>query len=303
MQILHVIPAIAPRYGGPSQLVIDLCVALQDIGVTTRIATTNADGQNQLDEELGRWVEFRGVQTILFRRNFSESFKYSRSLEKWMKQHAGDYDLVHIHAIFSHSTFAAGRYCLEQNIPYIIRPLGSLDPWSMQRKHWLKTGLLRFGLERILRQANAVHYTSALEQRAAESLLGLDNGRVVANAVTPLTNEVAEPGVENYVLYLGRLHGKKKLPLLIQAFAEARADPTMHNVSLVIAGSGEAKIERQLREVCRLKGCEDSVIFTGWIEGARKAALLRGARLVVLISENENYGIAVVEAMSAGVPV
>ena len=303
MQVLHVIPAIAPRYGGPSQLVIDLCVSLLGQGVSTHIVTTNADGQGQLDVGLEQWTEYRGVQTLFFSKNFSEAYKYSRGLGKWLERHVADYDLIHIHAIFSYATLAAGRCCIDRKIPYIIRPLGSLDPWSMQRKRWLKSGLLRFGLDRILRQASVIHYTSKLEQQAAESLLGLGNGRVVANAVSPSNVEIVEPGVENYILYLGRLHEKKKLPLLIETFATIRSNPAMKGITLVIAGSGEKKMEQQLRQACRLHNCEDIVVFTGWIEGAEKAGLLRNARLVVLISENENYGISAVEAMSAGIPV
>jgi glycosyltransferase involved in cell wall biosynthesis len=283
--------------------VIDLCVSLLAQGVTTHIVTTNADGQGLLDVEPGRWTGYRGVPTLFFTKNFSEAYKYSRALGKWLERHVVDYDLVHIHAIFSYATLAAGRCCIDRNIPYIIRPLGSLDPWSMRRKRLLKSALLRLGLNRILRQANAIQYTSELEQQAAESLMGLGNGRVVANAVSPLSEEFVEPEVENYILYLGRVHEKKKLPLLIEKFAAARSNPAMESMVLVIAGSGELKMEQQLQQVCQFHNCENSVVFTGWIEGAVKAGLLRNARLVVLISENENYGISAVEAMSAGIPV
>jgi glycosyltransferase involved in cell wall biosynthesis len=283
--------------------VIDLCVSLLAQGVTAHIVTTNADGQGQLDVETGQWTGYRGVPTLFFTKSFSEAYKYSRALGYWLERHVTDYDLVHIHAIFSYATLAAGRCCIDRNIPYIIRPLGSLDPWSMRRKRLLKSGLLRLGLSRILRQASAIQYTSKLEQQAAESLMSLGSGRVVANAVSPLSEEIVEPDYENYILYLGRLHEKKKLPLLIERFAAARSNPAMEGMMLVIAGSGELKVEQQLRQVCRLHNCEDIVAFTGWIEGAEKTGLLHNAHLVVLISENENYGISVVEAMSAGIPV
>jgi hypothetical protein len=73
MRVLHVIPAVAPRYGGPSYAIVGMCQSLQDIGVEVMIATTNADGPHRLPETLGETTRYQGIRSILFPRQWSES--------------------------------------------------------------------------------------------------------------------------------------------------------------------------------------------------------------------------------------
>ena len=97
MRVLHVIPGIAPRYGGPSQAIIEMCRAVQSEGVKVLIATTDADGPNRLPVQLGARIEYLGVPTIFFSRQFSEAFKYSHSLAQWLDESVDSFHLVHIH--------------------------------------------------------------------------------------------------------------------------------------------------------------------------------------------------------------
>src|SRR5689334_13155348 len=87
VRVLHVIPSVAQRYGGPSRAVLEMCNALRQGGVETLIATTDADGKGRLSVELGRNVEFNRVPTIFFTRQWSEAYKYSRPLAGWLDQH------------------------------------------------------------------------------------------------------------------------------------------------------------------------------------------------------------------------
>ena len=84
MKVLHVIPGIAPRYGGPSQAVIQMCQALRSEEVEVLIATTDADGEGRLAVEIRKPVAYEGVPTIFFPRQLSEAFKYSRPLARWL---------------------------------------------------------------------------------------------------------------------------------------------------------------------------------------------------------------------------
>src|SRR5438477_2112901 len=145
MDVLHVIPAVAPRYGGPSQAVVGMGRALTEHGVRVLVATTDADGPDRLPVQLGVPVDWQGVPAIVFRRQFSEAFKYSRPFAAWLGQHVGEFRVVHIHAVFSHSCLAAARACQRRGVPYVVRPLGSLDPWSLHQKPLRKQLLWRFG--------------------------------------------------------------------------------------------------------------------------------------------------------------
>ena len=66
VKVLHVIPSVAPRYGGPSRAVIEMCRALEGQGVETLIATTNADGDERLRVEIGSPVSYENVPAIFF---------------------------------------------------------------------------------------------------------------------------------------------------------------------------------------------------------------------------------------------
>jgi len=170
-KVLHVIPALAPRYGGPSAAVVGMCRVLIAGGVPTLIASTDADGRGRLTVSTGQIESYSGVPAIFFPRVASESFKWSAPLEAWLRARVSDFDIVHVHAVFSHSSLAAGRACRAANVPYIVRPLGTLDPWSLNHHRLRKQLLFRFGVRNLLMGAAAMHYTSDEERRLAESVL------------------------------------------------------------------------------------------------------------------------------------
>jgi glycosyltransferase involved in cell wall biosynthesis len=309
MKVLHVIPAVAPRYGGPSQAVLGTTRAVAEQGVEVLIATTDADGATRLPVHLGVQLKYQDVPAIFFRRQFSESFKYSRPLARWLDAHVTEYDVVHIHAVFSHACLAAASACQKHSIPYIVRPLGSLDPWSLRQKSFKKQAMWRLGGQKMLRQAAAVQYTTRAEQRLAEAPLGLSRGVVIPLGVNQQAYATRanvagfrahHSGLEEhpYVVVLGRLHPKKGLELLIDAFAQAAPD----NWRLVVAGDGDPTYASELKRLADQR-TPGRVLFTGWVEGEDKVAALQGAALLALPSHQENFGLVVIEALACGVPV
>lgn len=308
LKILHVIAAVAPRYGGPSQLVLEMCAALNGAGHRAEIVTSNADGAKVLGQPIQRFVIYKGVRCLFFSRKYSEGIKYAPGMYKWLQRHVAEYDLVHIHGIFSWSSFAASKACQTQSVPYILRPLGSLDPWSLGHKAIRKKILIWLWVRRMANKACRVHYTSGREQQASELGQKLGRGVVVPNAVVfsqplqgasgnLLKNAVPELAGTRYILFLGRLVPKKKLELLIKCFSRL---PASKDQKLVIAGTGEPVYIEKLKRLVTETQSADRIVFPGWAEGEFKAALLQECALFVLISDNENYGISVAEAMAAG---
>lgn len=317
MRALHVIPSVAPRYGGPSQAVVAMCRALRDAGLEAPIAATDADGPGRLPVPTGEVTQYRGVPAIFFPRQWSESFKYSRPLAAWLRARVADFDVVHVHAVFSHSSLAAASACRRTGVPYLVRPLGSLDPWSLAQKPLRKRLLWHLGVKQMLRGAAAIHYTTAAERRLAEAALGLERGVVVplgvgeallADQTSPalFRQRVPELGQDPYVLVLSRLHPKKGLEVFLEAFREAVRQPELGHWRLVLAGDGEPAYVASLKRLAWGTvggGGPSAVTFAGWLAGREKAAALRGAGLFALPSRQENFGLAVAEAMACGVPV
>ncbi len=306
MRVLHVIPSVAARYGGPSAAIGPMCRALIDAGADTWIATTDADGPSHLPVPLGEPTTWDGVPALFFRKDATESFKYSRGLAQWLDGHVRDFNVVHVHAVLSHAPLAAAAACRRAGVPYVVRPLGTLASWSLGRKAWRKKLLLTLAAGRMLRGAASIHCTSEEERADLERAFGLTQGFVIplgidAKRLAASPEDFASRAADRYVLALSRLHPKKNFELLIDAFADAR-EQTGSGWRLVIAGSGDDEYARLLRGRVTARGAEAYVSFAGWVEGDAKRTLIQRASLFALPSRHENFGIAVLEALAAGVP-
>lgn len=312
MKILHVIPSLAASSGGPAQAIIPMCRALKFREVDVLVATTDADMDNAPTRNTV--VDYEDIPTIFFPSQLGKSFKFSRPMSAWLNESVRQFDLVHIHAVFNHACVAAARACLKSGVPYIIRPLGTLEPWSMKQKKLRKQLFWQFRGEKMLRDATAVHYTTLAEQESVERTFRLNNGKVIPLAIeldvavqtspnSQLSSVVPEVNGSPYVLVMSRLHAKKGLDVLIDAFLDATATDDLRNWRLVIAGSGEVDYVRLLQNrVARANG-NKRVLFSGWLNGEQKWQVLRQASLLALPSYQENFGFCVLEALTCGVPV
>ena len=282
-----------------------MCRALSAAGVEPLVATTDADGAGSLAVAFGETTTWQGTPTIFFKKTFSESYKYSRAFAEWIDSHVQHFNVVHIHAVLSHLCLAAASACRRHGVPYVIRPLGTLAPWSLGQKPFRKRLLLRFGGLDVLRGAAVVQYTSAEERLGVESIFDVSRGVVVPLGVDSELLEAPVPtAVERdrrpYVLALSRLHPKKNIEALMQGFVLATAGH--HRWSLVVAGTGEAGYVESLRALAKRLSADSRVRFVGWVDGDRKRELMRNASLFALCSKHENFGVAVLEALAAGVP-
>jgi glycosyltransferase involved in cell wall biosynthesis len=294
MRVLHVIPSISERSGGPAAAIVPMCRALRKQGIEVLLVTTD-DGLTQKSTD--GCVDYRGVASRMFPVQAGGSFKYSRPLARWLQTSVREFDVVHIHAVFNHASVAAARACRKAGVPYVVRPLGTLDPWSMRQKPLRKRLFWLLLAQTMLQRSAALHYTAPAEKTATEEYLGLNHGCVI-----PLGVEVngfaktARATTSPYLLVLSRLHPKKNLDVLIDAFKSLKQS----RWRLIIAGDGSPDYAALLKS----KAAEaENIVFTGWVEGQEKESLLRGASLLALPSRQENFGLSVMEAMAHGVPV
>jgi glycosyltransferase involved in cell wall biosynthesis len=289
-----------------------MCRALLARGLDVSIVTTShglTDHNGNGNKDLSTAYTHRSISTRFFPLQWGNSFKYSHPLATWLNANVRDFDVVHIHAVFNHACLAAARACRKHGIPYVVRPLGTLDPWSMGQKPLRKKLFWRLAGKRMLHHASAVHYTTQAERDAAEGLLELDRGQVVPlgidasdlveNDAGPKAFEIAGP----YVLVLSRLHPKKGLDVLIEAFCKLRETGHFSEWRLIIAGDGEPDYVSQLKKRVTDKHASDAIIFCGWLEEPEKRSVLRCAALLALPSRQENFGLCVLEALSQAVPV
>ena len=314
LRVLHVIPSVSPKHGGPSIALPLFTQALARHDVEVTVATTDDDGPGgRLDVPLGQVVSTPGQADHIYFRKNTDFYKTSLGLARWLRWHVPDFDVVHIHALFSFSSFAAARAARRATVPYIVRPLGVLNQWGMEnRRRFVKKWSLRMVELPILRHAAAIHYTAEAERR--EAALAHPEIASFPSAIIPIPIEAAgradtAPFYERFphaaerkvILFLSRLDRKKGIELLLTAFEEIRRK--IPEALLVIAGAGEESYVASLRRRAAELGGEESVIWAGFVEGKEKAALLAAATLFVLPSYSENFGVAAAEALAAGIPV
>ena len=296
MKILHVIPSVSERSGGPGTAIVPMCRALMHKGIEVQLISTS-DGLTEKPDV----VEYKGVPAMFFPPQLGASFKYSRPLATWLNANVKNFDLAHIHAVFNHSSMSASQACRKAGVPYVIRPLGTLDPWSMTQKSLRKRLFWQLSGKAMLRDAAAVHYTSEAEKLSTERHLNLNHGKVISLGVDANnSNSNGRMFSEPYVLVLSRLHPKKAVDVLIEAFQSLIQSGKFARWRLVIAGDGPpdyvAKLKAQV-------AATDRVVFTGWLDEDKKHEVLGGASLLALPSHQENFGLCVMEALSHSVPV
>lgn len=299
MRVLHVIPSVAERSGGPATAIVPMCRALMQQGIEVLLLSTRDGLSGDCDV-----VEYKGVPAILFPSQWGASFKYSRPLASWLTSNIKNFQLAHIHAVFNHSSVAAAKASRDARVPYIVRPLGTLDPWSMTQKSLRKRVFWQLAGKRMLGHAAAVHYTSEMEKISTERHFGLNHGRVIALGIDANgSNSNGKSRGEPYVLVLSRLHPKKGLDVFIDAFLALIQQKKLANWRLVIAGDGPADYVSKLKAKVAASPQPERIVFTGWLEDRKKHAVLEGASLLALPSYQENFGLCVMEAMSHSVPV
>jgi glycosyltransferase involved in cell wall biosynthesis len=221
-------------------------------------------------------------------------------------------DVVHIHSIFTYPVHAALRAALAGGAPVVWRPCGQLHRYSLGRSAWRKRLYLALCGRAVRRACTAWHYTS--DNESAESWPWDSSPRfVLPNAIDPdqyaVDRQLARLAVKRawpqlghspYVLFLGRLHPKKRLDLLLEAFlAVAPAE-----FKLLVAGPDECGLWGSLAaRFLRDPSAAGRVMRAGTVRGQDKVNLLAGADLFVLPSEHENFGVAALEALAAGTAV
>lgn len=301
MRVLHVIPSIGPLRGGPSVAMGMIARALRDGGVAVDVATTNDNDSELLHVPIGEPVDEAGVRYWYFART-THPYTTSAGLAAWLRVNVVNYDLVHAHALFSFSTSASAAAARRKAIPYIVRPLGTLARYGM-RQHSLLKQLSWYTLERrLLKQAAAVHFTSEAERAEAERLGQWRSAVVPLGVDAPAPVDRVRLDAERPVyLFLSRLHPKKRVELLLQAFWLVRQSAP--RARLIVAGTGEPAYLAQLQRLSDELGVAENVEWTGHVAGDAKLRLFEQAHAFVLPSVNENFGIAPVEALAAGVPV
>lgn len=299
MRVVHVAAGLEATSGGLARAVALIAASHHRSGFPVTVLTSAArPSTTPLPPGIGALHFTRGA--------VSGRFGGSRGLWRWLRSEVGPDDTVHVHGTWDLPAVWAARRAHRVGARLVISPHGSLEPFDV-RKHAVAKQVLGPLVIRSLLNGAVVHCTA---QREARSLLTYGARPEVQVLPLPLgprpprgdagrfRRAHAIPTGVPLLLFLGRVNYKKGITHLVRALARMRT-----RAHLVIAGAGEPEYEAAVRAEVEDSGLTGQVTWTGWLDGQTKADALAAADLFVLLSDAENYGIAVVEALQHGAAV
>jgi glycosyltransferase involved in cell wall biosynthesis len=308
IRYLHVIHSLDPRGGGPAEGVKQISTAAIRLHHHVEIVTFERPSA-ALIAEYDCPIHYLGPSYL--------KYGYAPKFGNWLRTNVSRFTAVVVNGIWQYHSYCTWRTLRQSSVPYFVFTHGMLDPWFKRRyplKHLKKSLYWPWAEYRVLRDARAVLFTSEEERELARLSFKLyrANEVVVNYGVAPATGvytvqremflkQFPQLRDKRILLFLGRIHPKKGCDLLLGAFAQVFRHDT--SLRLVIAGPDQVGQQRYLSTLGEQLGIGDAVTWTGMLSGEIKMGALRSAEAFVLPSHQENFGLAVAEALACGVPV
>jgi glycosyltransferase involved in cell wall biosynthesis len=312
MNVLHVIQSLDPAAGGPPVMAARLAAAQAALGAQTRIVSYRyPDADLRIAAMIGTipGIGAVGLEPLSPPGKLERIF--ARQARRRLASILQDVDLVHIHGVWDPLLYAAASHAAKLRKPYVLTPHGMLDTWSLQQKKWKKRLAMLLGYRRMMNRAAFLHFLNS-DEHASVTRLGLSaSSRIIPNGIfleemDPLPDRgafrSAHPKLAQakIILFLSRLHFKKGLDFLADAFAIIAAK--FPDARLVVAGPDDGARIGFEAQIARL-GLAHRVHLVGPLYGIQKLQALRDCNCFCLPSRQEGFSLAVTEAMACEIPV
>lgn len=309
MKLLHVISSTNPMHGGPIEGVRQLHGQYPALGIEAQVLSCDASDSPWLSQPSELKITALGPG--------KGKFGYAPALLDWLKTNVQSFDAVIVNGIWQYHGYAVRQALKGTGIPYFVFTHGMLDPWFKRTyplKHLKKWLYWPWGQYPVLRDASAVIFTCEEERLLARESFWLYKVREAVTAYgtdSPVADATRSAQLfldafpelvgKRVVLFLGRIHEKKGCDLLIEAFAKvASHDERLH---LVMAGPDQTGWAAELKARAERLEIADRITWAGMLEGDMKWGAFHACEVFALPSHQENFGIAVAEALAVGKPV
>lgn len=313
MRIAHVIPGLDPATGGPPAVLFRMAAAQAALGHDVLVFGKRKPERHQVVVDF--YNQVRGIDAVEIVELDEQPSKVadllSTEMPRALKARA-PFDVVHIHAVWEGSLVRVASWCRRSATPYVIRPAGMLDVWSLKRRRLKKRIALTLFHGRMIAGAGAIQALNAHERDTVDLLGYARRIEVIPNGV--FLDEIERPvdasafrdphpslGDSPYVLFLSRLHYKKGLDILAEAWT--RVSPDFPDHKLVVAGPREDDSIDRLTRRLEQADLAHTLVVPGEVYGDAKTGAFKGARCFVLPSRQEGFSVAITEALALGTPV
>ncbi len=288
--------SISRANGGVFDAMRNLAIAIKADGRYAPSVMGMKDTKTDRDRPL-----WGNVETTSFAVKGPRTFGYAPELAGALEQSAAD--LLHTHGLWMYPSVATIRWSNKRK-PYIVSPHGMLDPWALRNSRWKKRVSALAYENRHLHGAACLHALSIAEAKAMREF-GLGNPIcVIPNGIDlPERSGPRPSGQARTLFYLGRLHPKKGLPLLLEAWSLIRDEADRSGWRLAIAGWDQGGHLTELQELTARLHLESSISFEGPHFGNAKADRFNAVSAFILPSLSEGLPMTILEAWSWGLPV
>ena len=302
MKTLHVINSIDKTLGGQVYAALNIIRMENLLGIKPTVLTSNSKNIDPL------FTEYSTIEQFSY--SFPNRLYNTKGAVAFYKKHFKQFDLIVLHGVWSMLLYKITQIGYKNNIPMIMWPHGSIDPFDLQKKKYLKRIIGPIFIKKLLNKLDALICTSKLEEKII-----IKYGATVNTLSVPLpvfldkqlgTKERFRKKYnlskkDFVILFLSRIDYKKGLNLLLPAIK--KIIKTQDKIKLIIAGTGSEYYEKIFSRWINENKIMDYIKCIGFISDQEKADAFAGSDCFALPSLNENFGIAVVEALNAGIPV
>lgn len=310
--ILHISQSVNPKHGGPIEGIRQQAQEHARYGHHVEICS--------LDRPNSPFLSFPGVKVYPLHISLLDKF-FPLTLYKWLIKHSYKYDAIVINGIWGFHMLSCWLALRKATTPYFVFTHGMLDPWfrkTFPLKHLKKWLLWPWAIYPVLRDAHGVFFTCQQEMvLARESFWLYDCNEIVINYGTqgnPNPNlNLADSFLskhsclkyKNIFLFLGRVHPKKGPDLLVRAVHDLQVEGIWNpdNNIVLMAGPADSTFGHRLVSLAEKLGVSESFYWSGMVSGMDKWGAFQAADVFILPSHQENFGIAVAEALSCSCPV
>lgn len=307
MKLLRIITTTNPEAGGVIESVLQASLAMQSLGHKVELLS--------LDAPNSKWLSSMPIKVHAVG-PAKTSYYYCPAVKTWLDKFHVNYDAFIIDGLWQYHGAATRKALLKNKRKYHVYTHGMLDPWFKKKyplkhiKKWIYWLLEEY---KVIRDANKVFFTTEEEMRVSRLSFWLYKCQ---GEIAPIGTSAFDGNVENakekfvatfpalknksYLLFLSRIHPKKGVDLLIEAFSQNHhLNPEL---LLVIAGPDQLNMQDELKQLANKLGVSDKIIWVGMLNGHVKWGAYYNAEAFILPSHQENFGIVVAEALSCGIP-
>lgn len=237
---------------------------------------------------------------LVFKPSNLKIWNFSKNYQKYLNSKINEIDVLHLHGVFMHPQFSSSKLALQNNVPFIISPHGMLEPWHLNDKRRKKELYLKFFLQKMLSKSNLLHAITPLEKENLFKLTNHKNIFEIPNFIyhSKIPKNINYSPSEEYFLFLGRIHPKKGLDILIKSMMK------MENKKIKLKIVGELnQYSNELKNICTKLNLNKRVEFLGSVFGDEKYNLYSNAKAFVAPSYTEAIGMVNLEAAVCKTPV